>query len=152
MRGCSPAAMVNLRRRIGYIFQAHNLLQFMTATQNVRMSAELHKGKIREYQQKAISILKTVGLGERLHYYPHNLSGGQKQRIAIARALVNHPRFIIADEPTAALDGQTGQSIVELMQKLAKEQGCAILIVTHDHRILHFADRMIHMEDGKLQD
>ena len=91
-----------------------------------------------------------MGLGDRVDYYPANLSGGQKQRVAIARALVSHPQMVLADEPTAALDSKSGRDVVELMQKLAKEQGCTILIVTHDSRILDVADRIIKMEDGRL--
>jgi putative ABC transport system ATP-binding protein len=85
-----------------------------------------------------------------MNYYPHYLSGGQKQRVAIARALVSHPKLILADEPTAALDSKTGRDIVELMRQLAKQQECAILMVTHDNRILDIADRIIQMEDGRL--
>ncbi len=95
-------------------------------------------------------MLEAVGLGERLNYYPDNLSGGQKQRVAIARALVSQPKIVLADEPTAALDKQSGRDVVEIMQKLAKEQGCTILLVTHDNRILDIADRIIYMEDGHL--
>ncbi|MFO5490965.1 MAG: ATP-binding cassette domain-containing protein, partial [Cuspidothrix sp.] len=91
-----------------------------------------------------------VGLQERINYYPDNLSGGQKQRIAIARALVNHPPLVLADEPTAALDKQSGRAVVEIMQRLAKEQGTAILLVTHDNRILDIADHIVEMEDGLL--
>jgi putative ABC transport system ATP-binding protein len=95
-------------------------------------------------------MLKTVGLGERLNYYPDGLSGGQKQRVAIARALVHHPKLVLADEPTAALDSKSGRDVVNLMQQLAKEQGCTILLVTHDNRILDIADRIVKMEDGYL--
>jgi putative ABC transport system ATP-binding protein len=95
-------------------------------------------------------MLESVGLGERIDYYPTGLSGGQKQRVAIARALVSHPRIVLADEPTAALDSKSGRDVVNLMQKLAKEQGCTILMVTHDNRILDIADRIIYMEDGVL--
>jgi putative ABC transport system ATP-binding protein len=95
-------------------------------------------------------MLASVGLQERVNYYPDNLSGGQKQRIAIARALVNHPPLVLADEPTAALDKQSGRDVVEIMQRLAKEQGTAILLVTHDNRILDIADRIVEMEDGLL--
>jgi putative ABC transport system ATP-binding protein len=100
----------------------------------------------------ATDILKTVGLGNRVDYYTDNLSGGQKQRVAIARALVSHPKIVLADEPTAALDKKSGRDVVELMQKLAKEQGCTILLVTHDNRILDIADRIVYMEDGRLAD
>ncbi|MCV3216473.1 DevA family ABC transporter ATP-binding protein [Plectonema radiosum NIES-515] len=149
--GGNEDQMVWVRRRIGYIFQAHNLLQFMTARQNVQMSVELHENiSAREARTKAEAILKAVGLEERVNYYPHNLSGGQKQRVAIARALVSHPQLVLADEPTAALDSKTGREVVDLMQHLAREQGCTIMLVTHDNRILDIADRILHMEDGRL--
>ncbi|NMG22415.1 DevA family ABC transporter ATP-binding protein [Brasilonema bromeliae] len=145
--------MMQVRRQIGYIFQAHNLLTFLTAKQNVRMSLELHD----EYLEQDIDgmsadILKAVGLGNRVDYYADSLSGGQKQRVAIARALVSHPKIVLADEPTAALDKKSGRDVVEMMQKLAKQQGCTILLVTHDNRILDIADRIVYMEDGRLAD
>ncbi|MGD1950548.1 MAG: ATP-binding cassette domain-containing protein, partial [Leptolyngbyaceae cyanobacterium] len=84
-------------------------------------------------------------------YYPDELSGGQRQRVAIARALVSHPKIVLADEPTAALDKQSGRDVVNIMQRLAKEQGCTILLVTHDNRILDIADRILYMEDGQLK-
>ncbi len=149
--GSGEDEMVWVRRRIGYIFQAHNLLQFMTARQNVQMSMELHeKISPKKARAKSEEILKAVGLCERINYYPHSLSGGQKQRVAIARALVTHPKLVLADEPTAALDSKTGREVVELMYRLAKEQGCTILLVTHDNRILDIADRILRMEDGHL--
>ncbi|PMB03915.1 ABC transporter [Fischerella thermalis CCMEE 5273] len=145
--------LVQIRRNIGYIFQAHNLLRFLTACQNVQMSLELHKEyDNQEAQAKSKVMLKAVGLGHRVNYYPDDLSGGQKQRVAIARALVSHPKLVLADEPTAALDSKSGRDVVELMQRLAREQGCAVLMVTHDNRILDIADRIIHMEDGHLVD
>ena len=151
--GTSKQQMVQIRRNIGYIFQAHNLLECLTARQNVQMSVELHDGfSGREAEQKSIAMLEAVGLSDRVNYYPHNLSGGQKQRVAIARALVSHPKMVLADEPTASLDSRSGHYIVEIMQRLAKEQGCTILIVTHDHRILDVADRIIEMEDGHLKE
>ncbi len=149
--GASQNKLVHMRRKIGYIFQAHNLLGFLTARQNVQMAVELNNSIS---QSTAISqseeMLASVGLQERVNYYPDNLSGGQKQRIAIARALVNHPPLVLADEPTAALDKQSGRDVVEIMQRLAKEQGTAILLVTHDNRILDIADRIVEMEDGLL--
>ena len=151
--GASKQQMVQIRRNIGYIFQAHNLLECLTARQNVQMSVELHDGlSAREAKQKSITMLEAVGLGDRVNYYPHNLSGGQQQRVAIARALVSHPKMVLADEPTASLDSRSGHYIVEIMQRLAKEQGCTILIVTHDYRILDVADRIIEMEDGHLKE
>jgi putative ABC transport system ATP-binding protein len=149
--GASEEQLVQIRRHIGYIFQAHNLLPFLTARENVQMSIELHENISKKQAiAKSEAILKEVGLGERINYYPDNLSGGQKQRVAIARALVGHPSIVLADEPTAALDKKTGRDVVNLMQILAKEQHCTILLVTHDDRILDIADRVIHMEDGKL--
>jgi len=144
--------MVRVRRQVGYIFQAHNLLEFMTARENVQMSVELHD-HLTDLQAKAKAemMLREVGLGHRINYYPRDLSGGQKQRVAIARALASNPKLVLADEPTASLDSHTGREIVELMQRLAKEQGCTILLVTHDNRILDIADRILEMEDGRLK-
>ena len=143
--------LIKTRRNIGYIFQAHNLLNSLTARQNVQMSMELHPEFSRqEAKEKSIKMLKAVGLENHVNYYPDNLSGGQKQRVAIARALVSHPKLVLADEPTAALDSKSGRDVVEIMQKLAKEQGCTILIVTHNDRILDVAERIIELEDGKL--
>lgn len=151
LRGGGKNQLVKVRRNIGYIFQAHNLLKCLTAVQNVQMSIELHQGiSNEEVRKRSIAMLEAVGLGERVNYYPDNLSGGQKQRVAIARALVSHPKLVLADEPTAALDSKSGRDVVEIMQRLAKEQGCTILMVTHDNRILDIADRIIHMEDGHL--
>ena len=153
MRAASKQQMMLVRRNIGYIFQAHNLLTFLTAKQNVRMSLELHEQYL-EQDMDGISadILNAVGLKDRIDYYADSLSGGQKQRVAIARALVSHPKIVLADEPTAALDKKSGRDVVEMMQKLAKEQGCTILLVTHDNRILDIADRIVYMEDGRLAD
>ena len=149
--GANKSKLVQTRKNIGYIFQAHNLLASLTARQNVQMSLELHdRFSMTEVKQKASAILESVGLGDHINYYPHNLSGGQKQRVAIARALVSHPKMVLADEPTAALDSKTGRDVVELMQQLAKEQGCTILIVTHDNRILDVADRIVELEDGRI--
>lgn len=150
--GINTKQMVEARRKLGYIFQAHNLLGFLTAQENVQMPLELHNVSFKQAQAQAMSMLAKVGLAERVNYYPENLSGGQKQRVAIARALVTNPTILLADEPTAALDKQSGRDIVELMQYLAKEQGCTILLVTHDTRILDIADRVVHLEDGRLTD
>jgi putative ABC transport system ATP-binding protein len=153
LRGATKQELTKLRRNIGYIFQAHNLLTFLTAKQNVKMSLELHEEMLdRDMDKIATSMLETVGLGNRVNYYADSLSGGQKQRVAIARALISHPKIVLADEPTAALDKKSGRDVVEIMQRLAKEQGCTILLVTHDNRILDIADRIIYMEDGRLTD
>ena len=150
--GASKPVLNKLRCNIGYIFQAHNLLSFLTAKQNVRMSLELHPHFLdQDLDEIAATMLTHVGLEERMDYYPDELSGGQRQRVAIARALVSHPKIVLADEPTAALDKQSGRDVVNIMQRLAKEQGCTILLVTHDNRILDIADRIIYMEDGQLK-
>ena len=151
LRGANDRKRMMVRRQIGYIFQAHNLHGSLTAGQNVRMGLEVHKTfSGAEMKERSAQMLEQVGLADRIHYYPSDLSGGQKQRVAIARALVSRPKIILADEPTAALDSKSGREVVELMQKLAKEQGCTILMVTHDNRILDIADRIVHMEDGLL--
>ncbi|MEM8830982.1 MAG: DevA family ABC transporter ATP-binding protein [Cyanobacteria bacterium P01_G01_bin.19] len=149
--GASSAELVQARRNNGYIFQAHNLHHSLTAAQNVQMGLEVH-GKYSqiEMRDRAVAMLEEVGLADRVDYYPDKLSGGQKQRVAIARALVAHPAIVLADEPTAALDSKSGRDVVNIMQKLAREQGSTILLVTHDDRILDIADRIVHMEDGRL--
>ncbi|AFY56403.1 ABC exporter ATP-binding subunit, DevA family [Rivularia sp. PCC 7116] len=147
----SPRRLTNVRRSNGYIFQAHNLHGSLTAIQNVKMGLEVHKNLSRsQMQTRSQEMLEAVGLESRLNYYPDDLSGGQKQRVAIARALAPHPKIILADEPTAALDSKSGRNVVNLMQKLAKQQACTILLVTHDNRILDIADRIVNMEDGRL--
>nr|WP_219892163.1 DevA family ABC transporter ATP-binding protein [Chamaesiphon polymorphus] len=149
--GASAKQLTISRRHHGYIFQAHNLHESLTALQNVKMGLELHPDiSVAEMNQRSIEMLELVGLGDRVNYLPENLSGGQKQRVAIARALVSQPKILLADEPTAALDKQSGRDVVDLMHKLAKEQDCTILLVTHDNRILDVADRIIYMEDGRL--
>jgi putative ABC transport system ATP-binding protein len=152
MCGASSQELTIARREHGYIFQAHNLHESLTAMQNVKMGLEIHPEiSIPEMNRRSIEILELVGLGERVNYYPESLSGGQKQRVAIARALVSQPKILLADEPTAALDKQSGRDVVDLMHKLAKEQGCTILLVTHDNRILDVADRIVYLEDGRLE-
>ena len=149
--GAKKGRLVKTRKNIGYIFQSHNLLMSLTAKQNVQMSLELHYGlRSSEIERRAIALLESVGLAEHVNYHPQSLSGGQKQRVAIARALVSRPKMVLADEPTAALDSKSGRDVVELMQQLAREQGCTILIVTHDNRILDVADRIIELEDGRI--
>ncbi|MFN6461572.1 MAG: DevA family ABC transporter ATP-binding protein [Nostoc sp. DedVER02] len=149
--GASTRQLTQVRRNNGYIFQAHNLHGSLTVLQNVRMGLEVHNNiSPAEMKSRSAQMLEEVGLGHRLNYYPDDLSGGQKQRVAIARALVGRPKIVLADEPTAALDSKSGRDVVNLMQTLAKEQHCTILLVTHDNRILDIADRIVYMEDGKL--
>ncbi|MGB6167023.1 MAG: DevA family ABC transporter ATP-binding protein [Geitlerinemataceae cyanobacterium] len=149
--GARQDELVKARRNNGYIFQAHKLHGSLTALENVQMGLEVRGIFSKpERHRRAAEMLKQVGLGERINYYPADLSGGQKQRVAIARALVSSPKIVLADEPTAALDKQSGRDVVNLMHDLAKKQGCTILLVTHDNRILDIADRIVYMEDGRL--
>ena len=150
MRGVSSSRLEKIRRQIGFIFQDHNLLSSLNAIRNVEMAASLYPISEKKSKARSKAALEAVGLGTHLHSRPDQLSGGQKQRVAIARALVNKPQVILADEPTASLDGHTGREVVELMQQLAKQQGCTIILVTHDNRILDIADRIISLEDGRL--
>ncbi len=151
LRSASASALVRMRRQIGFIFQAHNLFASLTAMQNVRMAMELFDLSSGEMKTRATDLLTRLGLAERIDYKPGKLSGGQKQRVAIARALAHRPDIILADEPTAALDEQSGREVVTLLQELAQEQKCTILMVTHDNRILDVADRIINMVDGRIK-
>jgi len=149
--GLDPHELIELRKKIGFIFQAHNLFESLTATQNVRMATELLGIPTGTAEPRIESILKRLGLGHRLHYKPKSLSGGQKQRVAIARGIVHEPRLILADEPTAALDAESGREVVTIFKELAEQQGCTIIIVTHDNRILDVADRIVNMVDGRIK-
>ncbi len=151
LNGASSKTRQKLRRNIGMIFQGHNLLRCLTAEQNVQMGADLLKGfTYIQRRQIARKWLSAVGLEDHHKKLPSDLSGGQKQRVAIARALSANPKLLLADEPTSALDSVTGREIVMLLRKLAKEQNCSVLMVTHDPRITDMADRILNMEDGKI--
>jgi putative ABC transport system ATP-binding protein len=144
-------ALIRARRQIGYIFQSHNLLDSLTIHQNVRMAMQLHGISGRKAKQRIADVLERVDLSEHEHKHPRELSGGQKQRAGIARALVTRPRVILADEPTASLDKHSGRYVVELIEDLAREDGSAVILVTHDNRILDVADRIMHLEDGRMK-
>jgi putative ABC transport system ATP-binding protein len=148
--GITPIATTELRKRIGFIFQAHNLFESLTAFQNVRMATELLGIPDEQANPRIEATLKRLGLGARIHYRPKALSGGQKQRVAVARGLIHKPGLILADEPTAALDAESGREVVTIFQELAREQQCTIVIVTHDNRILDVADRIVSMVDGRI--
>ena len=151
LQGAAKGQRQRLRRHIGMIFQGHNLLRCLTAEQNVQMGADLLPNLgYRARRDQAREWLRSVGLEDELSKLPHDLSGGQKQRVAIARALAVKPQLLLADEPTAALDSGTGREVVELLKRLAREQSCSVLMVTHDPRILDVADRLVRMEDGRL--
>jgi putative ABC transport system ATP-binding protein len=150
LHGISREGMTALRKQIGFIFQAHNLFESLTACQNVNMAAELVGLGQAEAQDRIEKLLTRLDLGQRIHYKPQSLSGGQRQRVAVARGLVHQPRVVLADEPTAALDKVTGREVVTLFQEMAQQQGCTIIIVTHDNRILDVADRIVNMVDGYI--
>jgi putative ABC transport system ATP-binding protein len=153
LNNASPNTLANVRKNIGFIFQAHNLLSSLTACQNVEMALGVDRddgSDTSNPRQRAIEMLESVGLGQRINHFPRQLSGGQKQRVAIARALVTKPKIVLADEPTAALDKKSGREVVEILHDLAKKNGCAILLVTHDNRILDIADRIMTLEDGRI--
>jgi putative ABC transport system ATP-binding protein len=142
--------LVGMRRNIGFIFQMHNLFEALSAYDNVRMALQLGDCPPGEMRHRGTEILERLGLGERIDYKPHALSGGQCQRVAIARALVNRPRLVLADEPTAALDRESTRRVVDLLKETTVENGSTILMVTHDHRIIEKADRLVHMVDGRI--
>ncbi len=146
----TPRELVEVRRGIGFIFQAHNLFDSLTARENVNMAIELTLSDAGERDRRAKEILERVGLGHRTEHKPQALSGGQRQRVAVARALVNRPKLVLADEPTAALDKESGRDVVNLLQNLATEERATILLVTHDPRILDVADRIINLVDGRI--
>lgn len=143
--------IVRIRREMGFIFQAHNLFESLTAYQNVNMAAELLGLDPSIAGDRIKHLLTRLGLGERIHYKPKELSGGQKQRVAIARGLVHKPKLVLADEPTAALDEKSGREVVTLFQELARDEGCTIIMVTHDNRILDVADRIVNMVQGHIK-
>lgn len=151
MSGADENEMRLIRRQVGYVFQQHNLLGFLTARQNVEMTLEMFcDSDVAERKAEAEAILEQVGLGKQFSHYPSQLSVGQKQRVAIARSLVHQPQIILADEPTASLDGKTGVKVVEMLQAMVKNRGCGALVVTHDNRIFDYADRILHIEDGMV--
>jgi putative ABC transport system ATP-binding protein len=147
----SEKTLIKARRQIGYIFQSHNLLDSLTIHQNVQMALQLSGVKGQDASDRIAAVLQRVGLAEFEHKFPRELSGGQKQRAGIARALVNRPQIVLADEPTASLDKKSGRDVVELIQDLAREDGSAVILVTHDNRILDVADRILHLEDGHMK-
>lgn len=135
---------------LGFIFQGFNLFPALTALENIEFSLNIQGIKGSKAKEDAKYLLEQVGLADKANSKPCDLSGGQKQRVAIARALTGHPKLIMADEPTAALDSQSGHAVIELLRKLAKEEGCTVLIVTHDPRIVDVADQILYLEDGQL--
>ena len=142
--------LVGVRRDIGFIFQMHNLFDALSAFENVKMAAQLGDTPPAEMRRRGTGILERLGLGHRIDYKPRFLSGGERQRVAIGRALVNHPRLVLADEPTAALDKDSTVNVINLLKQTTVEHGSAVMMVTHDHRIIDCADRLVHMVDGRI--
>ena len=137
-------------RNIGFVFQAFNLIPTLNAMENVTVPLLINRVPRREAARRATAMLERVGLGDRLYNMPTQLSGGQQQRVAIARALVHEPKLVVCDEPTSALDADMGKDVMDLLRSLARADGRALIVVTHDSRIFHYADRIAHMDDGRI--
>jgi putative ABC transport system ATP-binding protein len=138
------------RQAIGFVFQGFNLFPALTATENVELAFDVRGSRGKDARRRAEELLVEVGLHDRKDAFPADLSGGQKQRVAIARALAGDPPILLADEPTAALDSTSGRTVIELLQRLALQHGRAVVMVTHDPRVLSYGDRILHLEDGRL--
>ncbi|MEO8502960.1 MAG: ABC transporter ATP-binding protein [Acidobacteriota bacterium] len=151
VQGLPESALPAIRLRyLGYIFQGFNLFPALTASENVEVALNLKGVRGDAARAAAARHLSRIGLESRLAHRPEDLSGGEKQRVAIARALAAEPPVILADEPTASLDGATGHRVTELLRQLAREEARTVFVVTHDPRILDLADRILHMEDGRI--
>jgi len=146
----SPSQLVATRRHVGFIFQMHNLFDALSAYENVMMAMQLGDRRAMNMRERGTEILDRLGLGHRIDHKPRSLSGGERQRVAIARALVNRPNLVLADEPTAALDRESAHKVVDLLKESTTEQGSSVVLVTHDHRIIEKADRLVHMVDGRI--
>ncbi|HUA64140.1 MAG TPA: ABC transporter ATP-binding protein [Verrucomicrobiae bacterium] len=142
-----PAVRLN---HIGFVFQGFNLFPTLTAAENVELALKLKKAPAAETRKRARALLDDVGLSDKYRSYPADLSGGQKQRVAIARALAGQPGIVLADEPTAALDKDSGRVVMQLLRDLAHKRGRAVVVVTHDNRVLEYADRIVKIEDGRI--
>jgi putative ABC transport system ATP-binding protein len=149
--GAGPEDLALLRREhVGFVFQSFHLFPTLSATDNVRLALDVRGVPSRVARARSREALAKVGLPHKTKAFPRELSGGEQQRVAIARAIVGNPSIILADEPTAALDGENGRAIMKILSEIAKERGHAVLIVTHDPRLLPFADRVVHIEDGRI--
>ena len=150
-----PRPLVDLRgfrrRHLGFVFQKSNLIPFLTALENVRVALEINDVPAPAARRRAMELLDSLGIAARAHNLPDALSGGEQQRVAVARALANRPRLILADEPTAALDSERGRQVMELFGKIAHENDAGVIVVTHDHRTLDVFDRILDVEDGMIR-
>ena len=151
LSGLQSSELVATRRNIGFIFQMHNLFDSLSALENVQMAMQLGRCPPSEMRRRGGEILDRLGLGHRIDHKPRALSGGQRQRVAVARALVNKPKLILADEPTAALDKDSSRIVVNLLKELTTEDGCTVMMVTHDSRLIEIADRIVNMVDGTIK-
>ncbi|MEY8444336.1 ABC transporter ATP-binding protein [Lactococcus ileimucosae] len=144
----SAKELITYRRRdVGFVFQFYNLINNLTTKENVELASE-----IVENAMDPVEVLKSVGLGHRLDNFPSQLSGGEQQRVAIARAIAKNPKILLCDEPTGALDYQTGKQVLKILQDMARVQGATVIIVTHNAAISQIADRIIHVHDGKVKE
>lgn len=149
--GLSSEDLAEIRRlHVGFVFQSYNLFPTLTALENVLVALDVRDARSVDPTETAAEALKSVGLGHRMHTYPSKLSGGEKQRVAIARSLAGRPSVVLADEPTAALDSENGKAVMELLKEVSQDPTRAVMAVTHDHRTLHYADRIITIEDGRI--
>jgi putative ABC transport system ATP-binding protein len=140
------------RRKVGFVFQGHNLIGALSGVDNVALPLRLNGMPKAEALARAHALLDTVALGPREHALPEQLSGGERQRVAVARALSIEPPLVLADEPTASLDAENGRRVTELLTGLARDSDAAVLVVTHDERIFDLADRILHIEDGRIRE
>jgi len=154
MISASPNDLLLLRRQVGLIFQSHNLLPYLTAIENIRVGLEINDSwremGLSAMENRCIELLELLELGTRAHFKPKDLSGGQKQRVSIARAIANNPKLILADEPTASLDKDSTRIAIKLLRDLTKLHQCAVIVVTHDNKILDYADRIVNLENGVI--
>jgi putative ABC transport system ATP-binding protein len=149
--GATPERLAEIRRRhFGFVFQSFHLFPTLTGAENVRLALDVRGERGAKARAKTREVLASLGLAHKSAAFPRDLSGGEQQRIAIARAIVAEPSAILADEPTAALDSANGQAIMTILSTIARERNRAVLVVTHDARLLRFADRIIYIEDGAL--
>jgi putative ABC transport system ATP-binding protein len=150
--GATPGELADIRRnQIGFVFQSYHLFPTLSATDNVRLALDVRGEPARSAIRKARDVLGTVGLAHKAEAFPGDLSGGEQQRVAIARAIVGDASIILADEPTGALDSENGRAIMKILARIARHPSRGVLVVTHDPRIVPFADRIIHMEDGLIR-
>jgi putative ABC transport system ATP-binding protein len=151
--GMGDTRLADVRlRKVGFVFQDHNLLDVLTVLENLELVAKRAGAQGRAARNQAEELLKILGLDHRMNFRARKLSGGERQRVGIARALVNNPTVILADEPTASLDGPRGAEVMSMLKMVAHDMGKAVVMVSHDHRTLSYADRVVWLEDGKLED